>query len=148
MFCAANSKDVSGQPLIRLDCGNAGMTWNDIANVCGEETAMDEAVSNRTSPATSGILVNIDKTTQRMTVFMDGVQCYDWPISTGQAGYSTPSGTYTARSMNEIWYSKQWDNAPMPHAVFFTKEGHVLHKRRARNSWHQRGEAAGKACFP
>ena len=29
--------------------------------------------------------------------------------------------------MNEIWYSKQWDNAPMPHAVFFTKEGHAIH---------------------
>jgi lipoprotein-anchoring transpeptidase ErfK/SrfK len=29
--------------------------------------------------------------------------------------------------MNEVWYSKQWDNAPMPHAVFFTKEGHAIH---------------------
>jgi hypothetical protein len=29
--------------------------------------------------------------------------------------------------MNEIWYSRQWDNAPMPHAVFFTKEGHAIH---------------------
>jgi hypothetical protein len=28
--------------------------------------------------------------------------------------------------MNEIWYSKQSDNAPMPHAVFFTKEGHAI----------------------
>jgi hypothetical protein len=29
--------------------------------------------------------------------------------------------------MNEIWYSKQWDNAPMPHAIFFTKQGHAIH---------------------
>jgi L,D-transpeptidase catalytic domain len=29
--------------------------------------------------------------------------------------------------MNKIWYSKQWDNAPMPHAVFFTKQGHAIH---------------------
>ena len=29
--------------------------------------------------------------------------------------------------MNKIWYSKQWDNAPMPNAVFFTKEGHAIH---------------------
>ena len=29
--------------------------------------------------------------------------------------------------MNKIWYSKQWDNAPMPHAIFFTKDGHAIH---------------------
>ena len=50
-----------------------------------------------------------------------------WPVSTAKAGYSTPSGTYTATSMNEIWYSKQWDNAPMPHSIFFMKDGHAIH---------------------
>jgi hypothetical protein len=29
--------------------------------------------------------------------------------------------------MNKMWYSRQWDNAPMPHAVFFTREGHAIH---------------------
>jgi hypothetical protein len=29
--------------------------------------------------------------------------------------------------MNEIWYSKQWDNAPMPHSNFFMKDGHAIH---------------------
>jgi L,D-transpeptidase catalytic domain len=62
-----------------------------------------------------------------MTVFVDGVEVYTWPVSTGMNGYSTPSGTYTASSMNKIWYSKQWDNAPMPHAIFFTKDGHAIH---------------------
>jgi lipoprotein-anchoring transpeptidase ErfK/SrfK len=75
----------------------------------------------------STVLINIDKTNQKMTVFLDGVEKYDWPISTGKAGYSTPSGTYTATSMNEIWYSKQWDNAPMPHSIFFMKDGHAIH---------------------
>ena len=141
--CAGNSKDISGQPLTRLDCGNADMTWNDNANVCGEEEAIDEAASNRTGPATSDILVNIDKATQRMTVFVDGVQRYDWPVSTGQSGYSTPSGTYAARSMNEIWYSKQWDNAPMPHAIFFTKEGHAIH---GTNEVKRLGRPASHGC--
>lgn len=77
--------------------------------------------------AGSAILINIDKTNQKMTVFLDGVEKYDWPVSTGKAGYSTPSGTYTATSMNEIWYSKQWDNAPMPHSIFFMKDGHAIH---------------------
>src|SRR5262245_45152002 len=75
----------------------------------------------------AAILINIDKTKQKMTVFLDGVERYDWPVSTGRAGYSTPSGTYTATSMNEVWYSKQWDNAPMPHSIFFKKDGHAIH---------------------
>ncbi|HJY05115.1 MAG TPA: L,D-transpeptidase, partial [Bryobacteraceae bacterium] len=54
------------------------------------------------------------KPTQEMKVFVGDVERYSWKVSTGKRGYDTPSGTYTARSMNEIWYSKQWDDAPMP----------------------------------
>ena len=80
-----------------------------------------------TGEAGAAILINIDKSKQKMTVFLDGVEKYDWPISTGRAGYSTPSGSYTATSMNEIWYSKEWDNAPMPHSIFFRKDGYAIH---------------------
>jgi lipoprotein-anchoring transpeptidase ErfK/SrfK len=75
----------------------------------------------------SNVLITVDKTKQEMTVFIDGVEKYDWPVSTGRPGYSTPSGTYTATSMNEVWYSKQWDNSPMPHSIFFMKDGHAIH---------------------
>jgi len=80
-----------------------------------------------TKKAGSVVLINIDKSKQEMTVFLNGIEKYDWPVSTGRAGYSTPSGTYTATSMNEIWYSKQWDNSPMPHSIFFMKDGHAIH---------------------
>ena len=80
-----------------------------------------------TRAAGAAILINIDKSKQKMTVFLDGVEKYDWPVSTGRAGYSTPSGTYTATSMNEVWYSKEWDNSPMPHSIFFMKDGHAIH---------------------
>ena len=106
------------QPLTRADCDSAGMQWNDNANVCGSETQI---------AAASPLLITIDKDTQRMTVSLDGIERHVWPVSTGQPGYSTPSGTYTASSMNKMWYSRQWDNAPMPHAVFFTREGHAIH---------------------
>lgn len=76
----------------------------------------------------SSVVINIDKSSQEMTVFVDGVELYFWPVSTGLGrGYATPAGSYTASSMNEIWYSKQWDNAPMPHSIFFTKQGHAIH---------------------
>ena len=136
--CATPSP-VSGQPLTRLDCDTAGMTWNDNANVCGSESLL----AARTIPGASAVLITIDKDTQRMTVSLDGVERYVWPVSTGQPGYSTPSGSYTARSMNEMWYSKQWDNAPMPHAVFFTREGHAIH---GTNEVKRLGNPASHGC--
>ncbi|WP_198017257.1 L,D-transpeptidase [Methylocapsa acidiphila] len=75
----------------------------------------------------SAVLVNIDKSSQTMTVFLGGVPKYQWLVSTGRPGYSTPSGSFNATSMNEIWYSKEWDNAPMPHSIFFIKDGHAIH---------------------
>jgi lipoprotein-anchoring transpeptidase ErfK/SrfK len=86
----------------------------------------EETADQGTEPV-SKVLINIDKPTQQMTVFVDGIEQYSWPVSTGLPGYSTPSGNYAASSMNKIWYSKQWDNAPMPHAIFFTKRGHAIH---------------------
>jgi hypothetical protein len=88
----------------------------------GDREALDQA-------GTGGgkIVVSIDKTTQKMTVAVEGGQTYVWPVSTGMRGYSTPTGSFTATSMNEIWYSKEWDNAPMPHAVFFIRDGHAIH---------------------
>jgi L,D-transpeptidase catalytic domain len=116
------------QPLTRAGCDQAGMSWNESALVCEEKSGRSAQASAPTEkPAAHSILIKIDKSTQQMTVFVDGVQKYDWPVSTGKRGYSTPSGTFTAMSMNEIWYSKEWDNAPMPHAIFFMKDGHAIH---------------------
>lgn len=94
-------------------------------------------------PTTPIVVASIDKTSQEMTVFVDGVEKYRWPVSTGIPGYATPSGTFDASSMNKIWYSKQWDNAPMPHAVFFTKKGHAIH---ATNETKRLGRPASHGC--
>jgi lipoprotein-anchoring transpeptidase ErfK/SrfK len=105
-----------------------------------------ETVESDPDPAAepqSKVIVTVDKGIQEMTVWVDGVEQYTWPVSTGIAGYSTPSGTYTASSMNKIWYSKQWDNAPMPHAIFFTKKGHAIH---GTNDRKHLGSPASHGC--
>jgi lipoprotein-anchoring transpeptidase ErfK/SrfK len=123
--------DTSSQPLTRADCDKAGLRWNEGANVCSESisTIGQAEAKPKSAPGTKGssILIAIDKTTQKMSVFIEGTKKYDWRVSTGRRGYSTPSGTYTATSMNEVWYSKEWDNAPMPHAIFFMMDGHAIH---------------------
>ena len=125
----AYAQDVSPQPLTRADCDKAGMAWDANVNVCVVTSggSVTQAAPKATNSVASSVLINIDKTKQKMTVLVDGVERYGWAISTGRPGYATPSGTFTASSMNKIWYSKQWDNAPMPHAVFFDKEGHAIH---------------------
>ena len=73
------------------------------------------------------IEVVVDKSRQNMIVSVDHVPTYNWKVSTGAPGYDTPSGKFQASSMNEVWYSKQFDDAPMPHSIFFTKKGHAIH---------------------
>jgi hypothetical protein len=79
------------------------------------------------SAAQANILINIDKSTQRMSVDVDGVHRYDWPVSTGRPGYDTPSGNFKPNRMDADHYSQEWDNAPMPHAIFIDMEGHAIH---------------------
>jgi L,D-transpeptidase catalytic domain len=77
--------------------------------------------------AAASILITVDRATQRMTVNVDGTPRWVWPVSTGRSGYATPSGNYTAFRMEEDHYSKEFDDAPMPHSIFFTKLGHAIH---------------------
>jgi hypothetical protein len=80
-----------------------------------------------TSSAQSEILITVDKSAQRMTVVRDGQALYNWPVSTGRSGYATPSGSFTAFRMEADHRSDEWDDAPMPHSIFFTKIGHAIH---------------------
>ena len=79
------------------------------------------------APAYAEIVVNIDKTTQTMTVAVDGAQRYVWPVSTGRPGYDTPNGTFHPNRMDADHLSQEWDNAPMPHSMFFDTRGHAIH---------------------
>ena len=76
--------------------------------------------------AFAGVDISIDKTNQHMTVSVDGVTRYVFPVSTGRPGYNTPSGVFHPRWMSVLHYSKLYDDAPMPHSIFFTS-GYAIH---------------------
>jgi hypothetical protein len=78
-------------------------------------------------PSRAEILVNIDKNTQSMTVSVDGAPRYVWPVSTGRPGYDTPNGVFKVNRMDADHLSQEWDNAPMPHTMFFDMHGHAIH---------------------
>lgn len=78
------------------------------------------------TPARAGVVVRIDKSSQRMAVSVDGVIRYSWPVSTGRRGYGTPSGVFRPQMMARRWFSRKYYNSPMPHAIFFY-HGYAIH---------------------
>ena len=77
--------------------------------------------------AQAKVAITIDKNAQLMTVAVDGVERYHWPVSTGIPSRETPNGSFRTFRMEEDHYSKEFDDAPMPHSIFFTKIGHAIH---------------------
>jgi len=69
--------------------------------------------------ASADVVVQIDKSSQRMAVSIDGTMRYSWPVSTGRSGYGTPGGVFHPQSMARRYFSRKYYNAPMPHAIFF-----------------------------
>ncbi len=77
--------------------------------------------------AQAKIAITVDKDAQMMTVAVDGVERYHWPVSTGNPSHETPNGTFRTFRMEADHFSKEFDDAPMPHSIFFTKVGHAIH---------------------
>jgi hypothetical protein len=90
-------------------------------------TAAIVAVLTFGEAAHADLQISVNKSAQRMTVTVDGRQLYDWPVSTGGRGYDTPSGTFRPFRMEIDHRSDEWDDAPMPYSIFFTKIGHAIH---------------------
>ena len=93
--------------------------------------------------AAAGVDVTINKATQRMTVAVDGKVQHSWPVSTGTKGYATPAGSFRPVRLAEEHYSKEWDDAPMPHSIFFTGRGHAIH---GTNAVRRLGSRASHGC--
>ncbi len=72
------------------------------------------------------LVADVDLANQRLTVIYKGEALAEWKVSTGRAGYRTPPGTFRPQRMYRDYYSKQYDGAPMPNAVFYDA-GYAIH---------------------
>jgi hypothetical protein len=79
------------------------------------------------SAAYANIVISVNKSTQRMLVAVDGQTRYEWPVSTGRAGYDTPSGVYKINRMDADHHSQEYEDAFMPDSMFFDLKGHAIH---------------------
>ena len=67
--------------------------------------------------ARADLLVRVDKSSQRMSVIVNGEHRYSWPVSTGI--YGTPSGSFRPQSLARYHRSTLYNNAPMPYSIFY-----------------------------
>lgn len=82
----------------------------------------------------------VDKSSQSMSVYQGGRRLYSWRVSTGRKGYGTPTGTWSVKRMHKEYYSRKYDGAPMPYAMFYNG-GFAVHatyatKRLGRPASH------------
>jgi hypothetical protein len=75
--------------------------------------------------AEADVILNINKSKQRLAVVVDGTERHVWAISTGTEG-GPPSGTYRPQRLERQWYSRKYNWSPMPHSIFF-HEGYAIH---------------------
>ena len=94
------------------------------------------------SAAKADVLARISVSQQSMTVYVDGMPRYTWPVSTARPPYATPRGTFRPQRMERMWYSRVYDNAPMPYAIFF-HYGFAVH---GTNQTRALGRPASHGC--
>src|ERR1700739_3287826 len=76
---------------------------------------------------TGPILIYVDLSRQRATVYRNGVRIGVSTISSGKPGHETPTGFFTILQKDATHHSKKYDNAPMPYQERLTWDGVALH---------------------
>lgn len=76
--------------------------------------------------AEAGVVAKIDLSSQTMTVSVNGVKKYRWRVSSGRRGFRTPLGRYRPTRMYRRYFSKKYNNSPMPNSIFF-RGGYAIH---------------------
>jgi hypothetical protein len=94
------------------------------------------------APASAVVRIDIDLSKQRMVVADKRGAKFVWPISSGRRGYVTPRGQFRPTVLRRMHYSRKYDNAPMPHSIFF-RGGYAIH---GTNAVGQLGRPASHGC--
>src|SRR6188472_593635 len=71
------------------------------------------------------VLVSVPE--QTMHVYRNGILIGRSTISTGSKGHATPGGVFSILEKKQEYYSKKYDNAPMPNMHRLTDTGICMH---------------------
>jgi hypothetical protein len=92
--------------------------------------------------ANAFVRIDIDLSSQTMHVASTSGESYDWAISSGRKGHLTPRGSFRPIALYQMVHSAKYDDAPMPHSIFFLSE-YAIHGTNAVGSL---GRPASHGC--
>lgn len=95
------------------------------------------------APASAKVDIRIDLASQTMRVETSNGDVHFWPISSGRKGYGTPRGTWEPYRLATMHRSRKYNNAPMPHSIFF-HGGYAIH---ATTEERRLGRPASHGCI-
>ena len=78
-------------------------------------------------PAEAAVRIRIDLASQNLEAVSPQGEAVRWKISSGRRGYETPTGSYGVMRLEEDHHSDEYDQAPMPYAIFFSPRGLAIH---------------------
>ena len=92
--------------------------------------------------AAGKLVAKIDVSEQKMRVYRNGKQIYTWRVSTARKGKRTPRGRWSAKWLSRHHKSSLYNNAPMPHSIFFSGN-YAIH---GTNQISRLGRPASAGC--
>jgi hypothetical protein len=99
------------------------------------------AISAYSAPAFAKVEIHVDLNSQRITVVKNHEKPIVWKISSGREGFETPTGSFIVQRMDADHLSDEYDQAPMPYAIFFSR-GLAIHGSSERGL----GRPASHGC--
>ena len=149
MLVGASAAELTHSQTIKLDQVDHSYVKKDKAywtRVWYEKQARKKKRAKRARSSntyrTRGVLAKVDLSSQTMSFYKGGRLLYKWPVSTGRSGYGTPTGTWRIHRMHKKYYSRKYNNAPMPYAMFYHR-GFAVH---GTTSISRLGRRASHGC--
>ena len=91
----------------------------------------------------AAVRVEVELSTQQLTLIHNGAVVARWPVSTARAGKTTPTGRWRAQWLSRHHRSSIYNNAPMPYAVFYNGD-YAIH---GTNDLGRLGRPASAGCI-
>ena len=91
----------------------------------------------------AALVAKIDLSDQRLYLYRNGIRIDSWKVSTARRGYRTPTGRFRPQRMYKRYFSRKYNNSPMPHSVFFY-HGYAIH---GTNYIKRLGRPASHGCI-
>ncbi|MGY6550373.1 MAG: L,D-transpeptidase family protein [Erythrobacter sp.] len=91
------------------------------------------------APATGTLVITIDLEARVLSAFRDGHEIGTAVVLVGTQQHPTPLGSFPVLRKNREYFSKKYNEAPMPHSLWITNTGIAIHGSPVTNGYASHG---------